>query len=129
MSTSFFILYTQLHHLIEALKTHSLLPLIWCPWDDCLWIRGVDIDRDRKKAVTQEYVQPLLNLFLDLKAYNSSTKTDVLASKAIICEYSGDVGVCVEYCDILQCSYMMNDNMTTMMYGVTCAVVNGFMIL
>ena len=45
---------TQLKDIVEAIKTRNLLPLIWSPWDDFLWFRGINIDRERKKEVTQE---------------------------------------------------------------------------
>jgi hypothetical protein len=55
----------SLQHVKEVLKTHNLLPLIWCPWDDHLWIRGINIDRDRKKEVTQEPGIPFWSRLVD----------------------------------------------------------------
>lgn len=47
-------LYLQTEAIIEMFKSRNFLPLIWSPWDDYLWIRGIDIDRDNKLPITAE---------------------------------------------------------------------------
>lgn len=44
----------QIEQIKDAIRSCSLLDLFWSPWDDDLWIRGIDIHREDKPEITQE---------------------------------------------------------------------------